>query len=87
MMVTLDFFLPPNKALRQAYLGYLYAQGALWGLMLHGRPRTYTYIPDSLRSFVSLQQFSVLLGEMGYQRVDARSFIFGGIGLHWAVKQ
>jgi demethylmenaquinone methyltransferase / 2-methoxy-6-polyprenyl-1,4-benzoquinol methylase len=86
MMVTLDFFLPPNKALRQAYLGGLYAQGAFWGLMLHGRPRTYTYIPDSLRSFVSLQQFSALLGEMGYQCVDARSFIFGGIGLHWAVK-
>ncbi|MGA8234714.1 MAG: ubiquinone/menaquinone biosynthesis methyltransferase [Candidatus Acidiferrales bacterium] len=87
LLVALDFFLPPNPALRQAYLGYLYAQGAFWGTVLHGRPRTYTYIPDSLRSFVSLGEFSTMLGEIGYERVDTRSFIFGGIGLHWAVKR
>lgn len=86
-MVALDFFLPRNAALRRVYLGYLYAQGAFWGLLLHGRARTYTYIPDSLRSFVSLEDFSAMVGRMGYARVDARSFIFGGIGLHWAVKQ
>jgi demethylmenaquinone methyltransferase/2-methoxy-6-polyprenyl-1,4-benzoquinol methylase len=86
-MVALDFFLPRNAMLRKMYLGYLYAQGAFWGLVLHGRPRTYTYIPDSLRSFVSLDEFSAMAGRMGYTRVDARSFIFGGIGLHWAVKR
>lgn len=86
-MVALDFFLPRNAALRRLYLGYLYAQGAFWGLALHGRARTYTYIPDSLRSFVSLEDFSALVGRMGYEEVDARSFIFGGIGLHWAVKR
>jgi demethylmenaquinone methyltransferase/2-methoxy-6-polyprenyl-1,4-benzoquinol methylase len=86
-MVALDFFLPRNAVLRRMYLGYLYAQGAFWGLVLHGRPRTYTYIPDSLQSFVSLDEFSTMAGRMGYTRVDARSFIFGGIGLHWAVKR
>ena len=45
LMVTLDFFLPQNRALRRAYLSYLYAQGAFWGLLLHGRPRT--YVPTS----------------------------------------
>jgi demethylmenaquinone methyltransferase/2-methoxy-6-polyprenyl-1,4-benzoquinol methylase len=87
LLVALDFFLPRNPVFRRAYLGYLYAQGAFWGTVLHGRPRTYTYIPDSLRSFVSLAEFSTMLGEMGYERMDARSFIFGGIGLHWAVKR
>lgn len=86
-LVALDFFLPRNATLRRLYLGYLYAQGAFWGLVLHGRARTYTYIPDSLRSFVSLEEFSALVGEVGYARVDARAFIFGGIGLHWAVKR
>jgi demethylmenaquinone methyltransferase/2-methoxy-6-polyprenyl-1,4-benzoquinol methylase len=86
-MVALDFFLPRNAVLRRVYLGYLYAQGAFWGLLLHGRARTYTYIPDSLRSFVSLEEFSAMVGRMGYERVDARSFIFGGIGLCWAVKR
>jgi ubiquinone/menaquinone biosynthesis methyltransferase len=87
LMVSLDFFLPTNSLLRQLYLGYLYAQGAFWGLLIHGRPRLYTYIPDSLRSFVSMEGFSSLLQRMGYARVDARAYIFGGIGLHWAVKR
>jgi demethylmenaquinone methyltransferase / 2-methoxy-6-polyprenyl-1,4-benzoquinol methylase len=86
MMVSLDFFLPANLVLRQLYLAYLYLQGAFWGLLLHRRPRIYTYIPDSLRSFVSVDEFSSLLRRMGYAHVEAHGQIFGGIGLHWAVK-
>jgi demethylmenaquinone methyltransferase/2-methoxy-6-polyprenyl-1,4-benzoquinol methylase len=85
-LVSLDFFLPANAVLRRLYLGYLYAQGAFWGTVLHGQPRVYTYIPDSLRSFVSIDDFSSLLGSRGYCRVSARRFILGGIGLHWAEK-
>jgi demethylmenaquinone methyltransferase/2-methoxy-6-polyprenyl-1,4-benzoquinol methylase len=87
VLVSLDFFLPANRLLRAFYLSYLYAQGYFWGLMLHGRPRVYTYIPDSLRSFVSVDDFSTLLRRSGYGRVDARRFILGGIGLHWAAKE
>jgi demethylmenaquinone methyltransferase/2-methoxy-6-polyprenyl-1,4-benzoquinol methylase len=85
LLVTLDFFLP-KPPFRRLYLAYLYAQGAFWGLLLHGRPRVYTYIPDSLRSFVSIEAFSSLLNRTGYRRVDARNYLLGGIGLHWAVK-
>jgi demethylmenaquinone methyltransferase/2-methoxy-6-polyprenyl-1,4-benzoquinol methylase len=87
LLVTLDFFLPPNPILRRIYLGYLYAQGAFWGLLLHRRPRIYTYIPDSLRHFVSIREFEALLAANGYSRRDCRAYIFGGIGLHWAQKQ
>jgi demethylmenaquinone methyltransferase/2-methoxy-6-polyprenyl-1,4-benzoquinol methylase len=86
-LVSLDFFLPSNALLRPLYLGYLYAQGAFWGLVLHGRPRVYTYIPDSLRSFVSIEDFSSLLHRTGFHQVDTRRYILGGIGLHWAVKE
>jgi len=87
LMVSLDFFLPRNRVFRELYLGYLFVQGAIWGILLHGRPRTYSYIADSLRSFVSIQDLSSMLQRMGYARVDTRGFIFGGIGLHWATKQ
>jgi len=87
MLVSLDFFLPAHRLFRVLYLGYLYAQGAFWGLLLHGRPRLYTYIPDSLRGFVSMDEFSSLLRRTGYSRVEARAYIFGGIGLHWAFKK
>jgi demethylmenaquinone methyltransferase/2-methoxy-6-polyprenyl-1,4-benzoquinol methylase len=86
LLVTLDFFLPANPVLRQLYVGYLYVQGGFWGLLLHGRPRIYTYIPDSLRSFVSIQDFADRLRKHGYASVKAHGFIFGGIGLHWAAK-
>lgn len=87
LLVSLDFFLPRNRLLRRLYLAYLYAQGVFWGLVLHGRPRIYTYIPDSLRTFVSIDGFSALLLRAGYRRVEARSYILGGIGLHWAAKE
>jgi ubiquinone/menaquinone biosynthesis methyltransferase len=84
MFVSLDFFLPASTPVRLLYLAYLYAQGFFWGLLLHGRPRIYTYIPDSLRSFVSIDEFSARLRKAGYQRVESRRHILGGIGLHWA---
>lgn len=86
-LVSLDFYLPRNRLWRKIYLGYLVMQGAFWGAVLHRRPRTYTYIPDSLRSFLSAQDFSSLLQRHGYARVEARSFVFGGIALHWASKR
>ena len=87
LLVSLDFFLPANPWMRRLYLAYLYAQGAFWGTVLHGRPRVYTYIPDSLRTFVSIDDFSSLLRRTGYHRVDTRRYLLGGIGLHWAAKE
>lgn len=85
-LVSLDFFLPNNRLLRAIYLGCLYAQGFLWGLLLHGRPRIYTYIPDSLSSFVTIDEYCSLLEQSGYSPTGVRRMIFGGIGLHWAAR-
>jgi len=84
--VTLDFFLPANPILRRAFLAILFIQGAAWGLLLHGRPRTYTYIPDSLRGFMTARDLIGLLRGTGFSRVDSREFLFGGIAVHWALK-
>jgi demethylmenaquinone methyltransferase/2-methoxy-6-polyprenyl-1,4-benzoquinol methylase len=84
MLVSLDFFLPRNTLLRILYLSYLYLQGAFWGLLLHGRPRIYTYIPASLRTFLTAEEFSSLLRKSGFADVETRTFLFGGIALHWA---
>jgi demethylmenaquinone methyltransferase/2-methoxy-6-polyprenyl-1,4-benzoquinol methylase len=87
LMVSLDFFLPPNAVFRELYLRYLYAQGAVWGIALHRNPRTYSYIADSLRSFMSIQELSSLLKCTGYAQIETKQFILGGIALHWAIKQ
>ncbi len=86
MLVSLDFFLPGNRVWRRLFLAYLYAQGTFWGTLLHGHPRIYTYIPDSLRHFVSMSDFAALLQDAGYVQVEDRAHLFGGIGLHWAVR-
>ena len=86
LMVSLDFFLPPNPVFREIYLRYLFLQGAVWGIALHRNPRTYSYIADSLRSFVSIQELSSLLRCIGYAKIETRQFIWGGIALHWATK-
>lgn len=85
-LVSLDFFLPSNRLFRRLYLGYLYAQGSLWGLLLHGHPRIYTYIPDSLASFVTSEEYISTLRRCGYSLAAAHGFILGGIGLHWAAR-
>jgi demethylmenaquinone methyltransferase/2-methoxy-6-polyprenyl-1,4-benzoquinol methylase len=87
VFLSLDFFLPGNGLLRRLYLGYLYAQGAFWGFLLHGAPRVYTYVPASLKTFLSIGAFSARLRQAGYGRVEARSRILGGIGLHWAARE
>jgi demethylmenaquinone methyltransferase / 2-methoxy-6-polyprenyl-1,4-benzoquinol methylase len=84
VLVSLDFFLPANPVMRRLYLGYLYAQGTFWGSVLHARPRVYTYIPDSLKSFVTIADFSTRLRKAGYREVECRPLILGGIALHWA---
>jgi demethylmenaquinone methyltransferase/2-methoxy-6-polyprenyl-1,4-benzoquinol methylase len=86
-LVVLDFFLPPGFMFRRLYLSYLYLNGTFWGLLLHGRPRTYSYIADSLRSFVSLEELLSLLLQMGFTSLDCRPFVQGGIGLVWATKR
>lgn len=83
-LVTLDFFLPQNALPRRLFLSYLYLQGAFWGALLHRNPRIYTYIPDSLRTFVSRNQFSEFLTGAGFHDVQSRSYLRGGIAVHTA---
>ncbi|HXW61500.1 MAG TPA: ubiquinone/menaquinone biosynthesis methyltransferase [Candidatus Acidoferrales bacterium] len=85
-ILSLDFFLPSNRILRLIYVAYLYANGIFWGTLLDGRPRTFTYIAESLRGFLSIDELSSLLRRNGYAQVQSRSYIFGGIGLHLATK-
>jgi len=85
-LVSLDFFLPPSRVLRTAYLVYLYAAGWTFGLLLHGRPRVYTYIRDSLRDFMTMDEYGGELVRCGFRQTAARRYLFGGMGIHWAEK-
>jgi demethylmenaquinone methyltransferase/2-methoxy-6-polyprenyl-1,4-benzoquinol methylase len=85
-LVVLDFYLPENLTYRRLYLGYLHVQGALWGALLHGQPDVYTYIPRSLDGFLTADEFSSLLHRQGFENISMRTFLLGGIALHWACR-
>ena len=84
VLVSLDFFLPANRDPADSLRGLSLCARRILGLRPHARPRVYTYIPDSLRAFVTVDEFSTRLRQAGYREVESRPFILGGIALHWA---
>lgn len=86
-LVTLDFFKPGNVVWRELFIGWLYLQGAVWGLILHGRPSIYTYIPRSLRAFLSNEGYSSALQSAGFQPSRIKRFLGGGISIHWSARK
>src|SRR5215510_11846655 len=86
LLVSLDFFLPSNALLRSLYLGYLYAQGVFWGFLLHGRPRVYTYIPDSDRTAGKPGLFSAFkrAAPLALSRLSLRARCVLGLSTSWA---
>jgi len=86
LLVTLDFYLPPSRVWRRVYLGYLRISGRLIGRLVHGVPETYGYIAASLARWMTTDDFSASLRRAGFQLVDARLRLGGGIAIHLARK-
>lgn len=68
--LSLDFTLPPNPAVRAAYLAYLRGVGGLVGQWLHDDPDTYRYIPESLERYPGAEGVAALLREEGFTHVS-----------------
>ena len=87
MLVSLDFFLPANPLLRGAVSRATSTRRARSGAWCSTAGRAST-LTSRIRceSFVSIHDFSSLLHKPATRQVDARSYILGGIGLHWAAK-
>lgn len=84
LLLTLDFYRPPNAWWRRLFLAYLRAAGNLVGFLWHRRPAVYGYIAHSLEGFVTASQFSDVLETHGLQVMAVRPKLFGGICLHVA---
>lgn len=77
-LLSLDFNRPSHPVIRRAYLLYLTAVGSALGLVLHGDPDTYRYIPESIRNYPGAERVATLLAESGF--TDARAIpVFGGL--------
>jgi len=83
-LLSLDFNKPQNAIVRVAYLTYLTAVGSLLGLVLHGDPDTYRYIPASIRRYPGAQGVADRLQGRGFEQVTVIPLLFGLMTLHLA---
>lgn len=86
-LVTLDFYRPTFAPWRMLLLAYLRAAGDTVGWWWHREPVVYGYIARSIDTFMSWQDFSLLLEREGFAVVRVTRHLGGGIAIHEARKR
>jgi demethylmenaquinone methyltransferase/2-methoxy-6-polyprenyl-1,4-benzoquinol methylase len=84
--LSLDFNRPENPLVRAAYLTYLTVAGSTLGLLLHGDPSTYRYIPESIRLYPGAAGVARRLEAAGLRDVRVVPVLGGLMAIHIARK-
>ncbi|MDA1082230.1 MAG: ubiquinone/menaquinone biosynthesis methyltransferase [Gemmatimonadetes bacterium] len=84
VIAVLDFYRPAFGPWRLAFLSYLRAAGNVFGWWWHGEPVAYGYIAHSIQAHVSSDDFSELLERSGFDVLECRRFLLGGVAIHVA---
>lgn len=85
-LLSLDFNRPANPVVRALYLSYLTVVGSALGLLLHGDPDTYRYIPESIRGYPGAEGLARLLERQGFTDVRIEPLLGGLMTIHVARK-
>lgn len=83
-VITLDFFKPTIPIWRQLFLGYLSLAGSLYGWAWHRESAAYTYIPRSIRRFITASELTAELAARGFDVYRVSRKLLGGICVHAA---
>jgi ubiquinone/menaquinone biosynthesis methyltransferase len=86
LLLSLDFNRPGNAVVRAVYLGYLTMVGSALGLVLHGDPDTYRYIPESIRRYPGAAAVSGIIRSQGFTSSEYLPVLGGLMAIHKAVK-
>ena len=84
--LSLDFNRPTRPILRAAYLAYLTVVGSVLGVVLHGDPDTYRYIPESIRNYPGAGGVARLLEQRGFIDVRVVALLGGLMTIHVATR-
>jgi demethylmenaquinone methyltransferase/2-methoxy-6-polyprenyl-1,4-benzoquinol methylase len=85
-LLSLDFGKPKLGAYRWLYLKYLIIVGSALGLVLHGDPDTYRYIPESLKLYPGQYEIKNLMKQAGYIDNGHIDFMGGIMAVNWGRK-
>jgi ubiquinone/menaquinone biosynthesis methyltransferase len=83
-LLSLDFNRPGNALIRAVYWSYLTVVGSALGVVLHGDPDTYRYIPESIRNYPGAAAVARLLEEHGFASVRVIPVLGGLMAIHVA---
>ena len=87
VLLSLDFNKPSNALVRGVYLTYLTIVGSTLGLLLHGDPDTYRYIPESIRRYPGAVAVNEMIRGAGFASSEYIP-VFGGLmAIHRAVRK
>lgn len=84
VLAVLDFYRPAGAVWRGVFLGYLRAAGSLFGWLWHREPIAYGYIAHSIDAFVTAAEFRDALTVAGFDVVEERRYLGGGVAVHVA---
>ncbi|HVZ48887.1 MAG TPA: ubiquinone/menaquinone biosynthesis methyltransferase [Gemmatimonadaceae bacterium] len=84
ILAVLDFYRPALAPWRVAFTWYLQAAGNLVGWWWHREPLAYGYIAHSVRAHDTVAEFSARLEGAGFDVLEVRTHLGGGIALHLA---
>jgi ubiquinone/menaquinone biosynthesis methyltransferase len=86
VLLSLDFNRPSNLLMRSVYLAYLTVVGSTLGLILHGDPDTYRYIPESIRRYPGADGVCAIAKEQAFRSCEHCRVLGGLMAIHRAVR-
>ncbi len=86
VLCALDFDRPEGTWTRTVYLTYLTIVGSVVGLLLHGDPDTYRYIPVSIGRYPGARRVAALMTSAGFSDVRHYPVFAGFMAIHVARK-
>src|SRR3982750_4595506 len=84
LFLSLDFNRPSNTLVRTVYLSYLTVVGSSLGLVLHGDPDTYRYIPESIKRYPGAVAVAALLTQAGFEECQVIPLLGGLMAINTA---
>lgn len=84
--VILEFALPRNGVLNTLYRFYFESLLPKLGRLISRHPSAYTYLPESVAAFPVREQFSELMKQAGFSKVQFKELNFGVVILYTGVK-
>jgi len=85
-VIILDLSFSPSGLLKPVINLYFKTILPLLGLVIARDRRAYTYLPDSIRKFLSPEDLKLLMKKTGFTNVELKSLAFGIVYLHTGVK-